>query len=335
MTISAIIIVYNLEKYLEQSIQSVLNQTRCADEIIIVDDCSTDNSVSIINRYASSIKYIRQPYNVGALKNTLCGVKAATGDIIAFLDGDDVWMPQKLEEMEKLFLSDDTMCIASHNHCRVNENLQLTGVKDETNLNVERITGNFSGAEWSDQFKHSILFREGYWFGSAYCIRKKYLRINEFEKIAAKYQHSHWAYLDMTLGPFIVASNSKLTAGFVNKPLFKYRIHSANSSACAFTSKALLTSLNRNQYTNQLTCHLITNYLKDATIIKRYTEMDDEHGLMRLQYEGHKLAAVKKFIAMRIFLLKQKKLKKELYRLIITTFLGVKQLSKIKRTYEV
>lgn len=335
MTISAIIIVYNLEKYLEESIQSVLNQTRPADEIIIVDDCSTDNSVSIISRHISAIKYIRQPYNVGALKNTWSGVKVATGDIIAFLDGDDVWVPEKLEEIEKLFLSDDTMCIASHDHVRVNENLQLTGVRDETHLNVERITRSFPANQWSEQFKHAILFREGYWFGSAYSIRKKYLRMDEFENIMEKFKHSHWAYLDMTLGPFMVVSNSQLSVGFVNKPLFKYRVHSNNSSASALSSMAMLASLNRNQYTNQLTLYLIAAYLKDEAMEKRYAEMDDEHALMRLQYEGHKLAAIKKFIAMRTFLFKEKKLKKELYRLLITTFLGVKQLSKIKRTYEV
>ncbi len=335
MTISVVIIVYNLEKYLDGAIQSVLTQTRKADEIIIADDCSTDDSFTIIERYVPHVKHIKQSANAGPLLNTLSGVKAATGDIIAFLDGDDVWMPEKLEEVAKIFLSDDKMCIASHNHVRVNGQLQVLGVRDETNINVERITCKFPITEWSNQFKHSILFREGYWFGSAYSIRRKFLRMNEFEKIADTYKYSHWAYLDMALGPFMIAANPDLTAGFINKPLFKYRIHSGNTSASAVTGTALLKSLNRNQYTNQLTMHIIKTYLNDGAIVKRYTEMDDEHSLMRLQYEGHKMAAIKKFISVSKWLIKERKFKKELYRLLITTFLGVNQLSRIKSAYEV
>ncbi len=333
MTISAIIIVYNLENYVEAAILSVLNQTRLPDEIIVADDCSTDNSSAIIQKYLSSITHIRQGTNMGALKNTWSAVKVAKGDVIAFLDGDDVWMPDKIEAIDKLFLSDDAMCIASHGHLRVNENLELTGVNDETHGNIKRVTSNYQYEDWGNQFKQSILLRQGYWFGSAYCIRRQYLQMEVFEKITSQFAHLQWAYLDMALGPFMVASNMKQTVGFINRPLFSYRVHGSNSSAAAQNNTILLNSLNRNQYTNQLTCLLIKSYVNDPAIIKRYANLDDEHQLLRLQYEGKKVAAIKKFIAVCGFLQREKRLGKEFFRLMITTFFGVPALLKIKSKY--
>jgi glycosyltransferase involved in cell wall biosynthesis len=335
MTISAIIIVYNLEKFVDEAIRSVLNQTRVPDEIIVVDDCSTDNTGAIIKSYGSRIKYIRQTDNVGALRNTWAGVKSATGDVIAFLDGDDVWMPEKIAEMEKLFLSDDAFFIASHDHVRVNGNLELSNIQDETHLNVSRITTTYPQNKWSEELKWSVLLREGYWLGSAYCIRKKFLQVEEFEKITAQYSNTQWAYLDMVLGPFMVASNIELKVGFVNKPLFKYRVHQNNTSASARSKVTMINALNRLQYTNQLTCILITKYFNDPAIVKRYDDLNNEHQLMRLQYEGKKFSAIKKFFAISPLLSREKKIKKELFRLIITTFLGIPALTKLKRKYEV
>src|SRR5215468_2051335 len=114
MKISTVIILYNLEKYIDDAIQSVLRQTRQPDEIIVVDDCSTDGSADIVAKYSHRIIHIKQEKNIGALKNTLSGLKAATGDVVAFLDGDDIWMPKKLEAIEKEFLQDEAVVLVSH-----------------------------------------------------------------------------------------------------------------------------------------------------------------------------------------------------------------------------
>src|SRR5690349_23288450 len=124
MKISTVITLYNLEKYIEEAIQSVLGQTRQSDEIIVVDDCSTDGSADIVTKYRDRVTYIKQEENIGALRNSLSGLKAATGDIVAFLDGDDVWLPKKLEAIEKEFLQDDEVVLVSHDFIRVDEDLQ-------------------------------------------------------------------------------------------------------------------------------------------------------------------------------------------------------------------
>jgi len=90
MKISTVIILYNLEKYIDDAIQSVLRQTRQPDEIIVADDCSTDGSADIVAKYRHRIIHIKQEKNIGTLRNSLSGLKAATGDIVAFLDAGDV-----------------------------------------------------------------------------------------------------------------------------------------------------------------------------------------------------------------------------------------------------
>ena len=104
-TVSVIIPTYNRAHVLGRSIQSVLNQTFQDFELIIVDDGSTDDTESLVNRFRSKkIKYIRHQVNQGGsvapTPNT--GLRLAKGDYIAFLDDDDEWMPEKLEKQMKV-----------------------------------------------------------------------------------------------------------------------------------------------------------------------------------------------------------------------------------------
>jgi glycosyltransferase involved in cell wall biosynthesis len=100
---SIIIISYNYEKFLPRAIDSALQQTYPLKEIIVVDDGSTDNSRHIINQYGNRITSIFQE-NRGAASATNTGFFASRGEIIFFLDSDDVFFPHKLEEMVKYYL---------------------------------------------------------------------------------------------------------------------------------------------------------------------------------------------------------------------------------------
>lgn len=94
--VSVIIPVRNQAQYLTEAIESVLGQTRPPDEIIVVDDGSTDDALNTALRYATRICYIYQPPR-GAPAARNRGLGLAVGDIIAFLDADDIWLPAKLE----------------------------------------------------------------------------------------------------------------------------------------------------------------------------------------------------------------------------------------------
>lgn len=98
--VSIITPVYNSERFLEDMIRSVQNQSFKSWELIIVDDCSIDNSSDIILNFMkndSRIVYYKLPHNSGAAVARNKGLQLATGRYIAFLDSDDLWKEQKLE----------------------------------------------------------------------------------------------------------------------------------------------------------------------------------------------------------------------------------------------
>ena len=95
ISISVIIPVFNAESYVERAIQSVLRQTLPADEILIVDDGSTDRTASRIKQYEPQIHYVYQN-KAGANEARNRGIQMARGEWIAFLDADDEWLPKKL-----------------------------------------------------------------------------------------------------------------------------------------------------------------------------------------------------------------------------------------------
>ena len=99
--VSVIIPIYNSEEYIEQGIQSVLNQSNIEVELILVNDGSTDGSAGIIDEYAKkydSVKAIHQENaGVGAARNR--GIREATGEYIAYLDSDDFYEPEVLSEL--------------------------------------------------------------------------------------------------------------------------------------------------------------------------------------------------------------------------------------------
>ena len=94
--VSVIVPIYNVEKYIAATVQSILSQTYHNFEIIIVDDESPDQSVEICQRFADSrIKIIHQK-NRGLAAARNAGIRHAQGEYIGFLDGDDIWLPEKL-----------------------------------------------------------------------------------------------------------------------------------------------------------------------------------------------------------------------------------------------
>ncbi len=124
--VSVIIPVYNGEKYLNEAIESVLNQTYTNYEIIVVDDGSTDSSKQILGPYFEKIKYIYQNnQGVAAARNK--GLEMATGEYIAFLDQDDYWIKNKLEMQLKGFQNSSKPTIIHSGWYRIDPENKIKG----------------------------------------------------------------------------------------------------------------------------------------------------------------------------------------------------------------
>jgi GT2 family glycosyltransferase len=94
--VSVIIPAYNVEDYVLEAVDSALAQTYGDLEVVVVDDGSTDGTHRLLERYGESIKLVTQP-NQGLPGARNSGIRAATGDVIGLLDGDDGWFPERVE----------------------------------------------------------------------------------------------------------------------------------------------------------------------------------------------------------------------------------------------
>ena len=96
--VSIIMPSWNTERFIAETIQSVIDQTYTNWELIIVDDCSMDNTDEVVASFKDErIKYFHNERNSGAALTRNRAMREAKGELIAFLDSDDLWTPEKLE----------------------------------------------------------------------------------------------------------------------------------------------------------------------------------------------------------------------------------------------
>lgn len=107
-SVSVVLPVCNGERYVGEAIESVLRQTRPPDEVVVVDDGSTDGSLAVVERYAPRVRHVVQPNaGVGAARNR--GVELARGRFLAFLDHDDLWVEDKLDRQLEALGADPSL----------------------------------------------------------------------------------------------------------------------------------------------------------------------------------------------------------------------------------
>lgn len=206
--ISVIIPTYNCAQYIGESVDSALNQTLKASEVIVVDDGSTDNTKEILSRYDGKIRYIYQN-NRGPSAARNRGIKEAAGRYIAFLDADDTWLPKKLE-LQARFLDDHpdyglVTCDAlqfSGKHTVI-----VPSMAKERKLHSGRVILH--------------LLRENFLNTNNVLIRKEVFTIVGMFDEKRRYSEDYDLWLR-------IAKRYKI--GFVNNILTEYRSHSLNRS---------------------------------------------------------------------------------------------------------
>ena len=123
-TVSVIVIAYNEERFVRRALDCVYSQSRVPDEVIFVDDGSTDETPSIVTQYPN-VRYFRQK-NQGPSSARNLGTKMAVGEIIAFLDVDDLWEEKKLEREVGLLEKDESIEIVQGLIVDVDEGEELS-----------------------------------------------------------------------------------------------------------------------------------------------------------------------------------------------------------------
>ncbi len=148
--VSVIITSYNAGEYLGEAIESVLAQSRPADEIVVIDDGSTDATPDVARRYASQGVRLVQQTNMGAGAARNRGIQETTGELVAFLDGDDLWLPHKLErQLEYLADHPETVMVSClrwrWDQTTGERHIEYFGVRPGRSLAQENVVRNVIG----------------------------------------------------------------------------------------------------------------------------------------------------------------------------------------------
>ena len=128
--VSIITPTWNCAPFICETIKSVLAQTYQNWELIISDDCSTDNTYKVVEPYLamdSRIKYICNDHNSGAAVTRNNALRVAKGHWIAFLDSDDLWLPEKLEHQVR-FMEENNYAFSYHEYTEMSEKGEDLGV---------------------------------------------------------------------------------------------------------------------------------------------------------------------------------------------------------------
>lgn len=209
-TVSIIMPAYNCEKYIGDSIDSVIKQTYKNWELIIVDDCSNDNTWSYINNnysYHQKIKLFRNSSNQGVSYSRNFGLSVAKGQLVAFLDSDDLWDESKLEKQIEF-------------HQKKKVTFSFTGCS-YINEKSEKFKGTFKVPEfvsYKDLKNNNVI-----------SLSSVVLDIDVIRNYKLEHDHVHEDYLLWLK----ILKNNILAYG-INEELLIYRISSSSKSGNKF-----------------------------------------------------------------------------------------------------
>lgn len=204
--VSVIIPNYNYANYISRTIDSVLAQTYKNLEIIVIDDGSKDNSLETLKKYGDKITVLTQQ-NQGVSRARNNGTANSNGEYIAFLDADDIWLPEKLETQMQRFFDDAEIGLV---HCSM----------DFIDPNDQPCGENYNGME-GNVAEEFLRFEKGVVVGAGstgVVTRRIFDELGGFDERLST--AADWDFC------YRLATKYKL--GFVRKPLVLYRIHNSN-----------------------------------------------------------------------------------------------------------
>lgn len=224
--VSVIVATHNQAPYLGEAIDSVLSQAGVEVETIIVDDASTDSTPEVLSRYGDRIRVIRMERNCGgpALPRN-AGMKAATGHYIAFLDGDDLFVPGKLAEQAAFLEARPDVALVFSNFRNFDERDarprpdELSGHGDFHRLRKEKV-----GERWyvlPERETYETLIGDNFIGTCTVMLRRSVLEtVGDFDDFRRSEDIAYWFRI-----------SRRCTFGYVDAVLCRRRLHGGNISA--------------------------------------------------------------------------------------------------------
>jgi glycosyltransferase involved in cell wall biosynthesis len=229
LRISAVITAYNIGEYIGRAIESALNQVRQPDEIIVVDDGSTDETANVIGQYESKVRYIHQE-NAGSSSARNTGIRNATCEWVAFLDGDDEWLPEHLLLQSELLERNRELVWSTGNYirCLCDED------RRSEHLPEGKIEEHLRGKDYFDDYLSAFLIGAD---GNTDTMVVKKEALQEAGMFFTGLQRAE----DMDLWLRIAFLHPK--AGYVSKAATVYHLGMAGSLSRQFTPSSSYTDL--------------------------------------------------------------------------------------------
>ena len=241
--ISVIIPSYNRATVVHQAIESVLAQSCRPNEVIVVDDGSSDGTLEVLNKYRNEIVIVRQT-NQGASAARNAGLAIATGDWISFLDSDDIWYPNRIA-----ILLRDIHATEAGVHVA---NSILEGPDSE--IELFRLRGIKGPAEQAIMVDSGFEWASGLQLGSVGIRRDWLTRVGGFDSSMSIYEDVHLLYRLSVLGPWqftaeIVARVRRIAGdkGALSRKAIANRDYSARMYAKIFEDLRAVSELNPSQ----------------------------------------------------------------------------------------
>lgn len=208
--VTVVIPLYNTEQYIAETIESVVSQTYKNWEMLIVDDCSTDNSRDVVRRYENKdnrIKLIESISNFGGpARPRNIGVENASGEYVAFLDADDLWMKEKLE-LQIAFMQENNLNFSSTDMQTINEN--------NGNITVGNKFNNYLRRK-AEKGTIEYLIRENYIATSSVILKRKvFTPFDESKEMIAVEDFCLWLKL---------FDSESVRYKYFDRKLIKYRV---------------------------------------------------------------------------------------------------------------
>lgn len=174
MKISVVLCTYNGEKYINEQLNSILQQTYPVDEILVLDDGSTDGTMDIVKYMLAESniksKIIQNKVNLGAAGNFMKGIKLAQGDWILTSDQDDVWLKHKVEDFVKMFETQLDCVLAFSDAAVTDQNLI---VQQESLWAVSGFTVQKQDFMEKGQY-YKVLFSDNIVTGAAMAVKREF-----------------------------------------------------------------------------------------------------------------------------------------------------------------